>query len=291
MGFIVNLAGKALHILRLCHPFSDDLSIAGDGGQGRFQLVRHVGGELSAQLVLLLVRLTQRLHLVLDLLVLSADAPHQGAQLRIHVPLVWILQADAVDGFDDTLRHPISQKGGQPHRQHQHSYQRLELADQQGHHCVLGARQAQDGAIVQAQGVVGGLAGEGAGITGALPLASLHGLFHLIAVGMVLHILRLGHAVEQYSSVSVDPGDAVGAVFGQLGLEEGLAPLLYGSRCIGCFFPLFALARLGEIAIQRPHEQSRTGHEHGHGHQEHMLKQFPPHLAPLQSYNRRRERS
>ena len=196
-----------------------------------------------------------------------------------------------VDGFDDALRHPIGQKGRQTHRQHQHGHQGLELADQQRHHGVLGAGQTQDGAVIQAQGVVGGLAGEGAGIAGALPFAGLHGLLYLVTVGVVLHVLRLGHAVEEHRAVPVDPGDAVGAVLGQLGLEEVLAALLHGGGHVGRFFPLFALAFLGEVAVQRPHEQRRTGHEHRHGHQEHMFKEFPSHLVPLQSCNQRRGRS
>ena len=51
LGLLVDVAGKALDVLGLDHAALHDLRNAGDGGEGGFQLVGDIGGELPPQLV------------------------------------------------------------------------------------------------------------------------------------------------------------------------------------------------------------------------------------------------
>ena len=96
LALVADLAGKASHILRPCQAVADELGEADDGGEGRLELVAHVGRELPPQAILPVVLGVEILHLPPDLPVLLRQAPHHGLELVLHVPLVGAGEVDSV---------------------------------------------------------------------------------------------------------------------------------------------------------------------------------------------------
>ena len=96
LALVADLAGEASHILRPCQAVADELGEADDGGEGRLELVAHVGRELPPQAILPVVLGVEILHLPPDLPVLLRQAPHHGLELVLHVPLVGAGEVDSV---------------------------------------------------------------------------------------------------------------------------------------------------------------------------------------------------
>ena len=179
------------------------------------QALLHAADDL-AELVLFLA---QNAHLPVDFLPLAVDAPQQRRQLLVGVGVVQrVLQIQPVQRLDNPLAQPFGQPRGQQQRRQRHGQNGLEHAQRHQSRRRAADGDAQHRAVVHAPGVVDRLFRQRGGIARGMALALFQRLPNLRALGVVLHLARVGLSVAQHRAVGGDPREAVavGAKLGQI---------------------------------------------------------------------------
>ena len=146
-------------------------------------------------------------HLLDDGLLLVGDFPDQGGDFLVHIPLLHLLQVQAVDGLHDLSRGPHGEKRRHQHHEKAHGAHGIEKVGKDGKHVVFSPGQPQHLAAFQPLSVVEGGLLQGVGPSGRLPLARGKGLPDLLPVPVIFHDGRIRLVVIEHRSVRIHQGD------------------------------------------------------------------------------------
>ena len=208
------------------------------------------------------------------------QAPHQGEELLVGVVQPGVFQVDVVDGLGDLPGQPRGQHPREDQGQYHNPKNGLQHTDYQGAHGGLLAGQPQNGAVIQAHGIVEGLLQEGVGEVLALPGPLLQGLDDLPPVGVVFHGGGVCLAVIEDSAVRRDPGQALAALQVFQAGEIVASALLHAALDIDGGL-LHLLVDLVLVAGgHHCHKQRGTQYHDRQPHQETAAKDFPRHAWP-----------
>ena len=164
------------------------------------QALLHVVGN-HFQFFLLLHRLQQ---LFAYRLLLPADFGQQRRQFIIALVFLWIFQIELVERLDNFAGNAGRQKAHHQQNADHNANYRLDHALQHSRRGVLGAGNAQNIAVLQADSAVHHLLPEGVGAAGGLCVAILQRHLHLLPVQVVVHLGRVGIVVKQDRSIRRD---------------------------------------------------------------------------------------
>ena len=235
----------------------------------------HVGGKLPAHGVLPGVLHLQLLHLLLDLPVLAADAPHQGPQLLIDLPVVGVLQVDGPQRLGDLPGKPGRQQKGQQHGQHHRRQNGGKQVQHQGAQGIQAGRDPQHRAVLQPQGIVGGSLAQGVGIAAGAAAAGFQRLPDLFPVGVAGQSVQT-RGVKEHRPVRTDPGDPDAVHIAPQAVQKIRPAAVHG----GGQGPGLGLQRGGllacKIAVDGAHRAGHAHQKHRHGRQEDVFEDGSP---------------
>ena len=203
----VDAASEVAQIRLVGHEtVGDELGISRDRGKRGLEFVRDVGGELATHAVVI----GQYAHLALELLTLALDTLQHGLHLGIGVLDIAarMIEIDLEQGLDDAMRFAPRNDDGNNGATNDHEDDGQGQRSQDGQVSRFSLGNAHHTAVGKAHRLVEHDLAQRRARTLGGTVACRDCLLDLGTIGMVLHLARVGIAVEQDIALGIDQGDA-----------------------------------------------------------------------------------
>ena len=128
MGVLVDPPGEPLDVLGPGDAVANELGRALDGGDGRLELVRHVGGEVAPHVGGVL----DGVHALHELLVLLVEAAHERVELLVGRNAVAGRRVDLKDRPHEAPGEPAGDHPARPHEQDGQAAEHRQVLEEEG---------------------------------------------------------------------------------------------------------------------------------------------------------------